>query len=797
MQKILNALNVKKSELSDVLVCWAYRFLLQFFFVLCFTFLTAFFVMEFGVLNVVLLYLVSALFVLAGSYLFFPLVKKFLNSDLALFYILALATCLAVAFFISEVSVYATIFVLICALSVFFSQLEIAILGLIEDYFSPAQAQRVFPLIESGQHFGGMFAGVAFVFALAYGDIRSAIVLGILAMLLLAVLCRFYTISREYLPHIYEEKQARTNEPQEIRKSFRSLLSSEFSAKLAVLVCLFWVIFNLGQFHVTIFISEYVGYASNMGFAQNFATLFAKLEALLHLAALLFQILGAGRLIGVLGFAKSMQAHPLLIIGGYFVFLGNPGIFSGFAARTAMELANVLHLNAYHGAYYLFGHNFRKSFREILEGFLRPAGVILAMLVLFLLNLFVGEKNLHLMATVMIFFFAAAAFYQAAKIGKSFSKIALNKLLESSCEKTRIESMEILCQSGHEKPIQKSIRRFALNAMQETNLSNEFKKLLIRCAQKINAPKVEIFLGKMLSDNNKNIREKAWKYLKKQIIHKDKILQNPVFKSLTDEKSLAKNSLEINDFLLQALNEINPQKAEKLVEKQLKKRRPHVFFVRAARILNKKTKQLELQKFLRSKDFSLKCAAIVALQGKISTKELNKEIAKILHPKKKTEIKTMLETLSAINHSQLKKFLSVHLSSKNASLREYSIFKLAEKLDKQAIKLICSDLVTSEKHKEILKIKQKIEDLPHSAVKKIHTKTAEILTARITDFLKEKNAKTLNALSVNDLKRLKLQHAKIDDHEEMEKIQKIIEIKRFKGNKLSIKEQTCGNLSAA
>ena len=150
--------NISKHEIFRVVIAWILKFLLHTATVLGFTITLALFVGEMGIEKLPLLFVFQALFAIAGTFLLSNYLKKFskakaLNIGAFTFSILAI-----LAFFIHTSSQILFFTLLILIYSVIITQMNIALSLFTEELFSPLESERTFPIIESAEPIGCIFA---------------------------------------------------------------------------------------------------------------------------------------------------------------------------------------------------------------------------------------------------------------------------------------------------------------------------------------------------------------------------------------------------------------------------------------------------------------------------------------------------------------------------------------------------------------------------------------------------------------------------------------------------------------
>ena len=159
-------LNISKHEFLRVLIAWTLKFLVQTAIFLGATVITALFIERIGIGMLSVLFVFQAIFIMFGSLLFAPFLRKFQRGSV-LMGGGSLIFCLSiVAFFLQESNHLLFFGILLIIYSIVLTQVYIAISIFIEDIFTPLESERAFPIIESAEPIAGIFAGFITAFGI-------------------------------------------------------------------------------------------------------------------------------------------------------------------------------------------------------------------------------------------------------------------------------------------------------------------------------------------------------------------------------------------------------------------------------------------------------------------------------------------------------------------------------------------------------------------------------------------------------------------------------------------------------
>ena len=405
---LLNVVNLYEGEEVQVLASWGVSFVYRIAMVLGWTAMVVYFVGKFEIIYLPLLLALHAFGNILGSVLFGKIVNKFGKAEL-LIYLSLLCSVFFLATGISFAYNYQVFLILsIVGVSVLLYQLKIMRSIFSESIFSPSQATRVFPVIESAETLGVIFGG-AMVVALApvLSVYKFFLVNAVLILLVVPIVFWFMkkTINvpfREFFaipelgihPHMDDEL--------DLVSMFNTLKQNKFIFYLFGIVIFQFLFFGILEYHFTFVVEEYSKLHTEAGYdaGKAFAADLGLLHTVFGVVILAFQLFLASRLLNNLGVIRAMVLMPLVMIASVGFMIFNFGFPSVVLARFNQELMYVLHYNSYHASYYALSHGLRVAVMEFLEGVVRPLGTIVATFILLVLAGF-GFENFNLITNVI------------------------------------------------------------------------------------------------------------------------------------------------------------------------------------------------------------------------------------------------------------------------------------------------------------------------------------------------------------------------------------------------------------
>lgn len=776
---LINAiLNVQSDEWSTVITAWLLRFFYFFGYILGWTILTALFVSRFGVEKLPLLYIFNAGLVMLSTFYFTKLVRFFSNSELINLTLLLGAGLLFAASFLINISTGLFIAAILLANSIFLAQLEIFIFSFTEDLFTPLEAERLFPIIESGELLGAVLGGLSVTFLSHIFPPQKLIFFWILALLSISAIIYFLPHEANSLPRLTRRHTLKNKASHELTKTTDYIKSVSFLSKLAVIVGLFWMLFYLVQFQFTYFITENVRAALQPGQSLESALTaeIGKLEAMLHTTGFIVQFFIAGRLISSIGTIKSLLIQPVLSIAGGLAVLIYPGFITAFIARNNLEIGRSTHLNAYHNTFYAVRHSMRNQVREYFEGYTRQIGIIVGMVGLLIFQFTISSIAASYQLNLSIVIIALVSIFLVIKAKPAYTSYARSHITSPTSSETQKSAISILLQNGHTKEYDQLFTKDLIKILSEKTSAPEVKVEALKLLTKIQNPKALSSIVAAISDKSRDVRTQAVHSL--SIFNKKSIKPDTLQKIVERLEDLAISDAERETRIaaIRSLIKLSPRQAKSFISNAITRALPNLSdYIYAASLLKSPEIIPSIKPFLSSDSTKIKSSALISLwQLSHNHEYLNSHLAEFLNPKSSQDHLTLINILSKINYPAGEKILTKYLNSKNSEHKRNATFALAKKLNPAAIPTLANYLSDPNSPDHQVS-KQLVRTLPHKFQRRIHSQMHTQLTSKVRDIITKSGVKFLEDLSKNDLLQLKYAYAATNDHQALIDIEHLMQ----------------------
>lgn len=506
---ILNKIfNVNGNEWPKVVYAWILRFLYRISFVIGWTILVGMFVTKYGIASLPYLFILNAIFSIIGSAIYSLIQGKFQLKTIMVFTVLIAGISLLAGniFFVDNTEVFFGL--MIMTVGLFLTQLKIILSAYLEEFFSSLQGERTFPLIESAETIGGIFAGLLLF---GFSSLFSTLSFIYLAIGLLVFLVPVILWHKDFDHIVHMDLVHKKADSKGVISEIGSILKKkdfgQYFKGLIAIVMFQWLIFNLMEFQYTQAVYKNVSdviLEAGSGFEHAFIHDLGILFVIFSTSSLIIQLFLGSRMINYLGIVGSLLLHPFVTL---FSLLGMTGHFTfntAVLAKNNFTITTVIHTNAYHLSYYALREEFRERVREFLEGIIRPMGAIIGTALIIFLEYFLESNELIFSINVLMILATAILFYVTYTQQDRYTKVALNDLQESKDISVRKNALDILAQRGH---------RIAFEVLKKIIFEEkELISIRIRALKAIAVPQnVDAILEivKCFEDKNFYIREAA------------------------------------------------------------------------------------------------------------------------------------------------------------------------------------------------------------------------------------------------------------------------------------------------
>ncbi|MFN7161005.1 MAG: MFS transporter [Candidatus Gracilibacteria bacterium] len=510
-QLINKVLNVSKNEWGRILEAWMLRIFFQIGFVIGWTMMTAMVVNELGITFLPYLYVVNGAFIVMGTLIFSRLIYVLKNRTLIITASLlsALVLLIAVVLF-KHHSIYFLLLALF-SISIFATQVNILLLGFIEELFSPIENQRANPLIETSEPIGGIIAGIILSTLAGKIHVTSFTYFWIVFTLaVIPILLFFYHKKHKFIKILSKKDMAEhAQKENKMKKGLQHIKAMPFVKGLVVVVFCQWMFVNImnyqytkavdsnlshGSGHETTAVHDTKASASHEDTSHDKPVDSAHKEstekdhaaesdthasaplrdyneppvaeashedALTHglgtlhimfsVFMLLTQLFVSSRAVNRMGIVRSLEILPGLSLLNVVAMLFNFTFFTAVLSKAIYEITLVLSNNAYHNSYYAVYESIREQIREFLEGMVRPLGVIAGTLLLIILQFTVGLAYIDTVITVVMGVILIIMIWTLYSMQDRYTQLSKKNLDIIGEHPEKFNAIEILSQQGHKE----------------------------------------------------------------------------------------------------------------------------------------------------------------------------------------------------------------------------------------------------------------------------------------------------------------------------------------------------------
>ncbi len=454
------------------MIGWCLSFLFKSSLIVGWTITVASFVGRLGIDNLPYLFVAHAFFIILGTLLYAELSQHFKKDYL----IIVTAIMTVIFLFLARILInYNDVFFfafLLLGGSLLMSQLGIFISIFHEELFSPLESVRTFPIIESAETLGGLFAGIMINRLVFLIPSQNFIFFWMVGIFLIIPLIILYNRHAKKIPKL----QLKPKESlmgfnfSRIKENVGKLKNIPFLKGMFLIVLMQWVFVNLFEFQYTKAIHQEVvkneeiartQESSNSGYAklsrgikmrsyeEDLTYDLGSLQIVFSFFALIVQFFVASRIIKNLGIVSSMMVHPMVMIFSSLAMLFRYNFLTAVIAKTGFELSQVIYKNPYNSSFYALPPHFRKQAKEFLEGIAKPIGALIGTTMILLFEKIYLGDNLTLAINATLVAILILLLSQLKLMQNKYTNLSTNHLQQKSTNQLKFESIEILSQKGH------------------------------------------------------------------------------------------------------------------------------------------------------------------------------------------------------------------------------------------------------------------------------------------------------------------------------------------------------------
>lgn len=446
--------NISRHEVSRVAVTWVFRFLFYLGFFTMWTVNVTLFVGSFGIFYLPLLYVFQAVLSILGSFIYSRLIYRLSLEKLVALTILGLIISLLAAI-LSFGNTWLFFFFLLLVPAVFVPQLDILLSRTSEEMFTPLESQRVLPFIDTTEPLGGILSGI--ILSLFIEQFHTETFLPLIGGVFIALLIAYMAFMSFQKHRAGAEKGTKTIVS--IRRGIEHLKAIPFMRGLAVVVFLWIIAFNITEIQFTKTIEEMLHHAEEVGHAMEagetsalkdvLAERLGSFQILFSSLVLFMQLFFSSRILKRLGLIKSFLCMPAISLAGSVGAMFGGGVVAPAFLKGSMDTIGGVQKIAYHNSYYAITEHMREHIRELMEGVIKPTGIIISTLFIFLIqNLFHGTDRVVLNLLLSIVF--GVMLFLTLRLQRDYTSVAKKNLEMSKEFGLKSHAIEVLSQKGHD-----------------------------------------------------------------------------------------------------------------------------------------------------------------------------------------------------------------------------------------------------------------------------------------------------------------------------------------------------------
>jgi MFS family permease len=453
LRVLLKVFNVYDSEIGRTSYAWMLRFIHKFGLVTGWTTVIALFVARYSIESLPFLFLVQAALMISGTIFYSFIADRFesRNIIIATGFVSAILLMVAGLFFENDRMFFPLVLI---ANGFFLQQISVFLSSYIEDIFSPVEASRVFPVIESAETLAGVFAGIVLAAFLSELHGQAVFFLWAIAIIgLIGVLVLLHPKSSRFYSSLYEMKilpKVKRMDWNGIKKSVSNITKIPFLQIMASVFLIQWFVAQLIEYQFTKVVDEGVLNASNSTIhAESLTHGLAVLQVLFFGSALFVQLLLASRILRFLGTVGGLLFHTIMTFLSAFSMMVGFGYLTTVMTKNNFEVSGVISKNAYEASYYAFPHGTQKNMREFFEGILAPVATMAGTLFLLLTGRFFLEKDALLATNVVFLLVSVFMVVLSIFLQKSYTVLVRRNLREENSRISKLNAIAILEEKGH------------------------------------------------------------------------------------------------------------------------------------------------------------------------------------------------------------------------------------------------------------------------------------------------------------------------------------------------------------
>ncbi|MCF7830501.1 MFS transporter [Candidatus Gracilibacteria bacterium] len=710
MFQIKRRFKISELEATRLRLAWADRFLFQVGFVVAWTIVTALFVENFGVANLLYLFLFDAtLYALGAGLASFLLPRIQLRAFLLTAIVGTLALLMASFSFNPEQLEFFVLVIL--AKDLLFSQVNIALYRRGESLFSPLEAQRFMPLVESAITIGALVGALLVIWFLDFASTQMVLLLWLFSLIIMGGVVFLTPKILHDIPRFNLSKKKKEFIKNPLLEAGHALRKIKFLRHLLLVLVLQTSIFTIIEFEFTkdlqshvvphgqeghlplenlqssFFLEtkdkvmnwgvevkeEVVDVSSHLIMHKSLAHDLGMFHLIFAVIALFVQFFTPTvlRKLGVIGSMLSYSSILFVSLGAIIFGYGNINIL-----RSIQHGTHSLGEAPYHITFYsIFSHS-REAVRLFLEGIIKPLGMVLGVVVLFWL-----PAGFIYYAAIIA---AGVILLLGLPMKRSFTSLSKENLCSEEDIEGKLHSIEVLGQKGH-----KNSGIILSDELRNKKIHEVVREKIISTISHINEPRVVHTYLEILRDDKEGLETKVkildslfhlkipkdfWKEHAFTRYHLLETLKHLFYN--TDHAHL-KKLVVMNIFKHLPSHEIVPFFLETMEQADDKLK---AVFLRSCYMFKDPEIAFYVRQYLDHPDPRLKSHAVIALWKFHSKKKLRQILVDLLEEQDEASQISALYAIGEVGDVSSRELLLQFSSHSNPWLRLHSLIALA-KLD--------------------------------------------------------------------------------------------------------------------
>lgn len=511
---LLKSFLISPSAVVRMMYAWCMKFFLTVGSILGWTITLSIALTNYSLKSLPFILMANAVFSVVGMMLFSVLITYISSRKLIIITTLISICSILTASFFYHNKIALLVFVLIAS-GLCLTQVAILLSNYIEDYFSPSEAERLFPKIDSSETLGGIIGGLMLV-VLGFASMSYKL-LWLWAIFTAAFLFVFIVINPE-LP-VYLEKLKKKNDEFRNKIRFNGLVQgineikrTPFLQLLLYVSLINWIIALLIEFQFAKAVSDSIPHHGSLIDHEIALTYgLGSLQILFHSSALVVELFATSRLLRIVGTLGGFLLHAVLMLISSFAVLLSFGYVTAILLRNNYEASSIIHKTSYETSYYAFKFGARKPIREIFEGLFMPIGAIIGTLILIGVEIFFLEEHFIYPINIFLMFLVVSMVFIAFQLKDKYADLA-RKNLESKNPMEQFHAIEVLGQMGHEEAVECLYKAFKETRSQKVKLN-----LIKAITSKGNEDTIGFLSSVVKVEKDERVRTLALEYLESKI----------------------------------------------------------------------------------------------------------------------------------------------------------------------------------------------------------------------------------------------------------------------------------------